>query len=60
MNKTILITGASSGIGKATDRLCSLVGDDARGFVRAWDTLSNEAYVSFMRSQFRQGVEGRL
>jgi NAD(P)-dependent dehydrogenase (short-subunit alcohol dehydrogenase family) len=35
-----------------TDRLRYLVGDDARGFIRAWDTLSNEDYVSFMRSLF--------
>jgi hypothetical protein len=28
------------------------VGDDARGFIRAWDGLSNADYVAFMRSRF--------
>jgi NAD(P)-dependent dehydrogenase (short-subunit alcohol dehydrogenase family) len=35
-----------------TDRLRYLVGDDARGFIRAWDEMSNEDYVAFMRSRF--------
>jgi NAD(P)-dependent dehydrogenase (short-subunit alcohol dehydrogenase family) len=35
-----------------SDRLRYLVGDDARGFIRAWDGLSNEDYVAFMRSLF--------
>ncbi|MBB5065432.1 SDR family oxidoreductase [Granulicella mallensis] len=35
-----------------TDRLRYLVGDDARGFIRAWDEMSNADYVQFMRSKF--------
>jgi NAD(P)-dependent dehydrogenase (short-subunit alcohol dehydrogenase family) len=35
-----------------TDRLRYLVGDDARGFIRAWDGMSNQDYVAFMRSRF--------
>jgi NAD(P)-dependent dehydrogenase (short-subunit alcohol dehydrogenase family) len=116
MSKTRLITGASSGIGKATaarllagmgwnvlatmrdpeagrdrpalgqllvtcldvqdhasiagaidaaatdgsDRLRYLVGDGARGFIRAWDTQPSEDCVVFMRPLFSQGAEGRL
>jgi NAD(P)-dependent dehydrogenase (short-subunit alcohol dehydrogenase family) len=37
---------------EGTDRLRYLVGDDARGFIRAWDGMSNEDYVEFMRSKF--------
>ncbi|SMF16491.1 Short-chain dehydrogenase [Tistlia consotensis] len=42
----------------ATDgspRLRYLVGDDARGFVRARQELSDEDYVAFMRAQFAEG-----
>lgn len=35
-----------------TDRLRYLVGDDARGFIKAWSEMSNQDYVNFMRSQF--------
>jgi NAD(P)-dependent dehydrogenase (short-subunit alcohol dehydrogenase family) len=35
-----------------SDRLRYLVGDDARGFIRAWDGLPNQEYVAFMRSLF--------
>jgi NAD(P)-dependent dehydrogenase (short-subunit alcohol dehydrogenase family) len=35
-----------------SDRLRYLVGDDARGFIRAWDQLPNQDYVAFMRSLF--------
>jgi NAD(P)-dependent dehydrogenase (short-subunit alcohol dehydrogenase family) len=35
-----------------SDKLRYLVGDDARGFIRAWDTMSNEDYVGHMRSLF--------
>ena len=35
-----------------TDRLRYLVGDDARGFVRARRELSEEDYIAFMRTRF--------
>ncbi len=35
-----------------SDRLRYLVGDDARGFVRARRTLAEDDYVAFMRRQF--------
>lgn len=35
-----------------TDRLRYLVGDDARGFVRARRTLDDQAYIEFMRARF--------
>jgi NAD(P)-dependent dehydrogenase (short-subunit alcohol dehydrogenase family) len=35
-----------------TDRLRYLVGQDTRGFVRAWDTMSNDQYLRFMRDHF--------
>ncbi len=35
-----------------TERLRYLIGDDARGFVRARRTLSDDDYVAFMRSHF--------
>ena len=35
-----------------TDRLRYLVGDDARGFVKARREMSEEAYIAFMRSRF--------
>ncbi|BCP54628.1 short-chain dehydrogenase/reductase [Kaistia sp. 32K] len=37
-----------------TDRLRYLVGDDARGFVKARRTLDDADYVEFMRSHFRK------
>jgi short-subunit dehydrogenase len=43
-----------------TDRLRYLVGDDARGFIRAWDGLSNQDYVAFMRSLFAPKAGGRM
>ena len=36
------------------DRLRYLIGDDARGFVKARRELSDQAYVDFMRSYFRK------
>jgi NAD(P)-dependent dehydrogenase (short-subunit alcohol dehydrogenase family) len=36
-----------------TDRLRYLVGDDARGFVKAWETMRDEDYVAYMRGYFR-------
>jgi len=44
----MIYTAATDG----TDRLRYLVGDDARGFIKAWDEMSNEDYVKFMRSKF--------
>ena len=35
-----------------TDRLRYLVGDDARGFVKARREMSEEGYIAFMRGQF--------
>jgi NAD(P)-dependent dehydrogenase (short-subunit alcohol dehydrogenase family) len=35
-----------------TDRLRYLVGDDARGFVKARRTLDDQAYIDFMRARF--------
>lgn len=35
-----------------SDRLRYLVGDDARGYVRARRTLDDQAYVDFMRARF--------
>jgi NAD(P)-dependent dehydrogenase (short-subunit alcohol dehydrogenase family) len=35
-----------------TDRLRYLIGDDARGFIKARNEMSDEDYVNFMRSQF--------
>lgn len=35
-----------------TDRMRYLVGDDARGFVKAKQTLPDEEYIAFMRKQF--------
>ena len=35
-----------------SDRLRYLVGDDARGFVRARRELAEDDYVAFMRRQF--------
>jgi len=35
-----------------TDRLRYLVGNDARGYIQAKQTMSDEEYVAFMRSQF--------
>ncbi len=43
-----------------SDRLRYLVGDDARGFIQAWDGMSNEDSVAFMRSLFSQETEGRM
>ena len=39
-----------------SDRLRYLVGDDARGFIRAWDGLPNQDYVAFMRSLFTRSA----
>lgn len=36
-----------------TDRLRYLIGDDARGFVKARRELSEAAYIAYMRSYFR-------
>ena len=36
-----------------TDRLRYLVGDDARGFVKAWETMKDEDYVAYMRDYFK-------
>lgn len=37
-----------------SDRLRYLVGDDARGFIKARTELDDQAYVDFMRSHFAQ------
>jgi len=39
-----------------SDRLRYLVGDDARGFVKARRELTEEGYIDFMRSHFRPGA----
>jgi NAD(P)-dependent dehydrogenase (short-subunit alcohol dehydrogenase family) len=44
----VILEAATDG----SDRLRYLVGDDARGFIRAWDGLPNQEYVAFMRSLF--------
>jgi NAD(P)-dependent dehydrogenase (short-subunit alcohol dehydrogenase family) len=44
----VILEAATDG----SDRLRYLVGDDARGFIRAWDELPNQEYVAFMRSLF--------
>jgi NAD(P)-dependent dehydrogenase (short-subunit alcohol dehydrogenase family) len=44
----VIYTAATDG----TDRLRYLVGDDARGFVRARRELSEEDYIAFMRTRF--------
>jgi NAD(P)-dependent dehydrogenase (short-subunit alcohol dehydrogenase family) len=36
-----------------TDRLRYLVGDDARGFIKAWEGMKDEDYLAFMRNHFR-------
>jgi len=38
-----------------TDQLRYLVGDDARGFIKARRDLPESAYIAFMRSKFRAG-----
>src|ERR1700733_2211276 len=45
----VIVEAATDG----TDQLRYLVGNDARGFIRAWDTLPNTEYVAFMRAHFR-------
>lgn len=37
-----------------SDRLRYLIGDDARGFVKARHELSDDAYMDFMRSHFKE------
>jgi len=44
-----ILTAATDG----TDQLRYLVGDDARGFVQAWNEESNAARVAFQRAYFR-------
>ena len=39
-----------------TDRLRYLVGDDARGFVKARRELTEQGYIDFMRGHFRTGA----
>jgi NAD(P)-dependent dehydrogenase (short-subunit alcohol dehydrogenase family) len=45
----VIVEAATDG----TDQLRYLVGNDARGFVGAWDTLPNTEYMAFMRAHFR-------
>lgn len=47
----VIFQAASDG----TDRLRYLVGDDARGFVKARRELTEQGYVDFMRAHFREG-----
>jgi hypothetical protein len=35
-----------------TDRLRYLLGDDARGFIKARRTLDDQDYIDFMRARF--------
>lgn len=35
-----------------TDQLRYLVGQDTRGFIDAWDTMTNDEYLAFMRRHF--------
>jgi NAD(P)-dependent dehydrogenase (short-subunit alcohol dehydrogenase family) len=44
----VIYTAATDG----TDRLRYLVGDDARGFVKARREMSEEDYIAFMRARF--------
>lgn len=44
----VLFTAATDG----SDQLRYLSGDDARGFIKAWDRLPNADYVAFMRAKF--------
>jgi hypothetical protein len=37
----------------SADRLRYLVGDDARGFVKARREMTEEGYIAFMREQFK-------
>ncbi len=45
----IIVQAATDG----RDQLRYLAGNDTRGFVLAWDQLSNADYVAFMRSKFK-------
>jgi short-subunit dehydrogenase len=44
----VIFTAATDG----TDRLRYLIGDDARGFIKARRELTEEEYIKFMRSHF--------
>ena len=48
MGTVLIVEAAADG----TTQLRYLVGEDTRGFIKAWDTLPDAEYVAFMRAQF--------